>query len=172
MKGTHFVSVQRPNGLRRWYVYAWRGGPLIAKRDGTKKPSFTQREMKNIAAELKRSQSCDPESLRSLIREWRSRDPRSLSSANWQELPPGTKRSWGAALAKIDKRWGALPLAVWNSDAITRELSDWYTAEAMSPNNRERELQALSALLEFGRARGRLATNIAARVRSTNHPPR
>ena len=61
LKGLHFVrSRRRRNGLSRWYVYAWRGGPVIAHFDCERKPSLSPRELRQVLKELEQKRGVDP----------------------------------------------------------------------------------------------------------------
>lgn len=93
MKGVHYVRYWRRDHLPRWYVYAWRGGPLIGKFDQRRKPQLQRRELDRIFAELDKKAAPAPTLFRSLIREWRSCDPSRPSSPEWSALAAGTKRT-------------------------------------------------------------------------------
>src|SRR5262245_6990874 len=41
LEGVHFVAYRKADGRRRWYVYAWRGGPKIMDASGEMKPALT-----------------------------------------------------------------------------------------------------------------------------------
>ena len=45
LEGLHYVPKRKPGKPIRWYVYAWRGGPCIAKREGGRKPVLKASEI-------------------------------------------------------------------------------------------------------------------------------
>lgn len=161
IKGLHFVRFRRSNGLLRWYVYAWRGGPMIGIFDGAKKPVLTPRELKRVMKTRRNQRRVDPEALISLIREWRSCDPDRPSSPEWTALAPGTKRTWGAALDLVEEMWGDLPLEEFNDPRMTIKVAAWRDSRAATPRAADIGISVLRALLEFGRLQGRVAINVA-----------
>lgn len=164
MKGVHFVRYRRRNGRSRWYVYAWRGGPVIGHFDCERKPSLSPREWKIIMKALEERRGVDPTTLMSLIREWRSGDADRPSSPEWTALAPGTKRTWGSALDLIEKKWGSLPLEVFNDPRMAGKIVAWRDSRAATPRAADIGITVLRSLLEFGRLRGRLAINVASNI--------
>ena len=164
MKGVHFVRYRRPNGRSRWYVYAWRGGPVIGHFDCERKPSLSPREWKLVIKALEERRGVDPTTLMSLIREWRSGDADRPSSPEWTALAPGTKRTWGSALDLIEKKWGSLPLEVFNDPRMAGKIVAWRDSRAATPRAADIGITVLRSLLEFGRLRGRLAINVASNI--------
>jgi len=164
MKGVHFVRINRPGRLPRWYIYAWRGGPLIAKIDMRNKPLMQLREFKRALAAIDGKRGIDPTALRSLIREWRSCDPSRLSSPEWTALAASTKRTWGSALDLIEKKWGELPLDVWNDPRMASKVVEWRDSRVSTPRGADIGVTVLRALLEFGRLRGRVSINVASNI--------
>jgi integrase len=164
MKGVHFVRYRRSNGRSRWYVYAWRGGPVIGHFDCERKPSLSPREWKLVIKELEERRGVDPTTLMSLIREWRSGDADRPSSPEWTVLAPGTKRTWGSALDLIEKKWGSLPLEVFNDPRMAGKIVAWRDSRAATPRAADIGITVLRSLLEFGRLRGRLAINVASNI--------
>lgn len=164
IKGLHYVRYERPNGFTRWYVYAWRGGPLIGKFNCKNKPRLLPHDVKRVLKELEKKSGVDPATLVSLIREWRSCDPDRPSSPEWTALAPGTKRTWGSALDLIEKKWGNLPLEVFNDPRMTGKVVEWRDSRAATPRGADIGITVLRALLEFGRLRGRIAINVASNI--------
>lgn len=143
----------------RWYVYAWRGGPLIAKRVGGAKPNLTAEEL-GLAIDAVRAESRpDPLTLLSLIHDWRG-------SPEWKKLAATTKNTWGFALDLIDDKWGRTPLAVWNDPRMVGKVVAWRDSRSPTPRAADIGVTVLSRLLEFGRLRARILINAAAGVPS------
>lgn len=161
MKGLHFVRYWRKDSVPRWYVYAWRGGPLIGKFDQRNKPRLTRKELELAFAAIDAKRVSEPTLLRSLIREWRSCDPSRPSSPEWSALAPGTKRTWGGALDQIELKWGDTPLEVWSDPRMVSKVVAWRDSRAATPRGADIGITVLRSLLEFGRIRGRVAVNVA-----------
>lgn len=156
-----FIKSSRAGKPITWYVYAFKGGPLILKHVGPKKPKLRPDHYAAIgAAELARN-APDPTTLRSLIRDWRSLDPKRRSSPEWEALADGTKKVWGGHLDLIDQRWGDKPLTVWNDPRMVAKVVNWRDERATTPRAADAGVSVLKALLKFGRLRGRVTMNVA-----------
>lgn len=166
IRGLHFVRAIRPGGIPRWYVYAWRGGPLVLKRDSLKKPWLSVRELKLVQAALDTKRSVDPTLFVALIRQWRSCDPSRPSSPEWTALAASTKRTWGAALDVIEEKWGGVPLEVWSDPRMTGKVVEWRDSRSATPRAADIGVTVLRALLEFGRLRGIVSINVASNIPS------
>ncbi|KKC24360.1 tyrosine-type recombinase/integrase [Sphingomonas sp. SRS2] len=102
--------------------------------------------------------------LMSLIREWRSRDPDRRSSPEWSALSASTQKTWGSALDRIEEKWGKTPLAVWNDPRMVAKVVAWRDSRAETPRAADIGVTVLRSLLEFGRLRGRVIFNAAAKI--------
>lgn len=161
LTGAHFVAKRRVGKPVRWYVYAWRGGPCIAKREGGGKPRLTHEEIKRFVGAIESQNKPDPRLFFSLIREWRSENPARRSSPEWEALAPSTKKTWGSQLRLIEERWGDKPLAVWNDPRMTAKVVQWRDSRAATPRGADLGVMVLRELLKFGRLRGRVSFNAA-----------
>lgn len=164
IRGVHFVRVSRAGKPTRWYVYAWRGGPVVLKTTGPTRPRLGRAEVGLIKDALDGLRSVDPTTLLSLIRQWRSEDPARKSSPEWEALAAGTKKTWGSALNLIEEKWGSTPLAVWNDPRMVAKVVAWRDSRGDTPRAADIGVTVLRALLEFGRLRGRVAFNAAAKI--------
>jgi integrase len=163
IKGVHVVRFRRRDKVDYWYVYAWRGGPLIRKSQG-KRPRLAAEDLGLIKEALDGLRTVNPTTLLSLIREWRSQNPDRPSSPEWAALSPGTKKTWGSALDQIEAKWGETPLEVWNDPRMVSKVVAWRDSRAKTPRGADIGVTVLRALLEFGRLRGRVTINAAANV--------
>ena len=161
IKGLHYVAKKRPDGTRKWYVYAWRGGPCIATRQGGGKPKLTSDDVRAYTSEIERLNSPDPRTLLSLIRQWRSQNPDRPSSPEWAALMPNTQKTWGSQLNRIEDRWADTPLALWNDPRMTPKVVKWRDSRAATPRAADLGVMVLRELLKFGRLRGRVTFNAA-----------
>lgn len=165
MKGLHFVRHRRDGGqLPVWYVYAWRGGPKIARVESRNKPPLNHSHLAKLKEVIDGRRSVDPTTLRSLIRDWRSESPERASSPEWENLAAGTKKTWGSALNLIEAKWGDVPLSVWSDPRMTAKVVAWRDSRSKTPRGADIGVTTLRALLEFGRLRGRVSINVAANI--------
>ena len=167
IKGVHFVRKILANGCHRWYVYAWRGGPLILSTDGPRKPKLTQDAIAAIATAMKRKSAerlPDPTVFLSLIRTWRSDDPNRPSSPEWEKLAATTKKIWGSSLNKIEEKWGEVPLAVFNDPRMIAKVIAWRNSREATPRAADNGVVVLHALLKFGMQQSVLSMNVAAGI--------
>ena len=157
--GVHFVRARRRGAKSRWYLYAWRGGPLIGTCDSVARPRLDHADVARVLDA--REPGCDvrPGTLRALIREWHSDSRSRPSSDEWRALPAGIKRSWGAELKLIDAKWGEVDLAMWSRPQMGDEVIAWREERVATAKSADSGVKAIDALLEFGCARGRLTHN-------------
>lgn len=85
--GLHFVTKKRPGKPPLHYVYAWRDGPLVARREGFGKPVLTTSEIKAAIEAIDRNATPDGRTLSALVREWER-------SPAWKNLAASTQRTW------------------------------------------------------------------------------
>ncbi|CAN5203542.1 site-specific integrase [soil metagenome] len=156
-----FIASRRVGRPITWYVYAFKGGPLIFKHEGPKKPKLKLEHHAAIAAATASRNAPDPRTLRSGIREWRSCDPNRKSSPEWAALSPGTQKVWGLQLDVIDERWGDKPLTVWNDPRMVAKVVKWRDERAATPRTADMGVTVLKALLKYLRLRGRVTINVA-----------
>lgn len=149
-----FIKSARPGKAITWYVYAFKCGPLVMKAVQPKKPTLTADAHAKIADAIMAAHSPDPTTLLSLIHSWRS-------APEWKNLADGTRRTWGAQLDQIDKRWGDKPLAVWDDPRMVAKVMKWRDERAATPRSADMGVTVLRELLKFGRLRGRVRVNVA-----------
>ncbi len=138
----------------RWYVYAWRGGPCVAKRVGGGRPKLTKQEAASIGEAVKAHHSPEPGTLLSLAREWKRHD-------DWKALAVTTKATWGRELDLIEAKWGKTPLSFWSDARMVTVVVDWRDSRSETARSADIGVTVLKALLEFGRLKGRVTINIA-----------
>jgi integrase len=149
-----FIKSARPGKPITWYVYAFKGGPLVMKAIQSKKPTLTAAAYAKIANAIQAVHSPDPTTLLSLIHSWRA-------APEWKNLADGTRRTWGAQLDLIDKRWGDKPITVWDDPRMVAKVMKWRDERAATPRSADMGVTVLRELLKFGRLRGRVRVNVA-----------
>ena len=161
IEGLHFVRKKAPGKRITWYVYAWRGGPQVARRESVARPKLTTAELRAVAQARESATRPDPRTLLSLIREWRSENPSRPSSPEWSALAVGTKKTWGSQLNAIEERWGQTPLSLWSDPRMAAKVVAWRDSRAATPRAADVGVMVLRELLKFGRLRGRVSINVA-----------
>jgi integrase len=154
IKGLYFKPKRKPGRTVVWYVYAYRGGPLIARREGGTKPQLTRDEAQAALDAIEALRKPDPRLLVSLIREWEA-------SPEWKALADSTRRTWRSQLAAIEARWGAKPLSVWNDPRMKAKVVEWRNSRAETPRGADLGVMVLRELLKFGLLSARVLLNAA-----------
>lgn len=167
IEGVHFVKNHRKGKPLRWYIYAWRGGPAIAKGvESPTKPKLGPAELKALAEALADERAPRDDGLLSaLIRKLRGTiGDLMTASPEWRALAESTRDLWGGELDAIEKKWGETPLAVWNDARMIQKVIDWRDSRARTPRAADIGVQVLSYLLDFGKLRTMVDRNVAADV--------
>lgn len=149
-----FIRSARRGKPITWYVYAFKGGPLVIKATQPKKPVLTSEAHAKIAEAITSANAPDRTTLLSLIQDWRA-------APEWKNLADGTRRTWGAQLDLIDLRWGDKPMAVWDDPRMVAKVMKWRDERASTPRSADMGVTVLRELLKFGRLRGRVRVNVA-----------
>jgi hypothetical protein len=170
LDGVHFVPVRRPGKPLRWYVYAWRGGPAIAKGIvSPTRPRLGKAELAALAAALgDRTAPQDAQLLSGMIRRWRGpvggAGDLNRCSPEWKALEQGTRKTWGSQLDAIEAKWGKTPIAVWNDPRMVTKVIAWRDSRAETPRAADIGVQVLRELLGFGRLRAEVLINVADKI--------
>jgi len=152
-----FIKSARRGKPITWYVYAFKGGPLVMKKVQPKKPILSSEAHGRIAEAIKASNAPNPALLLSLIHDWRI-------SPEWKRLAEGTRRTWGFQLDQIEVRWGDKPIGVWDDPRMVARVVKWRDERAATPRSADMGVTVLRELLKFGRLRGRVRINVAADI--------
>lgn len=154
IEGLHYVAKRKPGNPVRWYVYAYRGGPCIAKRVGGPKPGLTKEESAKAVAAIEALTRPDPNTLRSLIRSWQA-------SKEWERLSAGTRKTWGSPLRMIEDKWGDTPLSLWQDPRMAKTVMDWRDSRAAKPRAADIGVMVLRSLFKYGRLSGQAFSTAA-----------
>lgn len=146
----HFVRSVRAGKPVRWYVYAYRGGPQIAKIDSPTRPKLKREE---IGALLKATDR-QPETIADAIRLWRAND-------EWKTLAASTRRTWGSQINAIECKWGAIKLHIWNDARMVAKVVKWRDSRSDTPRTADIGVTVLRELLDFARLRALVTINVA-----------
>lgn len=159
IEGVHFVRKRPAGGISRWYVYAWRGGPVVMSADG-RKPSLTTEALERIASARRDRDAARkprPTTIQTLIDKWRD-------SSEWSNFTPNTQKTWGSSIRAIEVKWGEVPLAVFNDTRMIAKVVDWREDRKKTPRAADNGVTVLRALLKFGVQRGDLRINVAEKI--------
>lgn len=158
VEGVHIVTARRDGKPVRYYIYAWRGGPLIRSAVGGEKPSLTRDDVSAIARALEQAKPAPKDTIEGLIRQYRPNSP------EWKRLQPSTRRTWGFALDQIEARWGPVPLRLWNDARMLQQVIKWRNEMQDRPRAADIHVGVLQRLLEYGRLNSKVIVNIASGI--------
>lgn len=161
--GLHIVKSTIKSGVR-WYVYAWRGGPLIETVDGAR-PVVTS-EWLDIAAELrKESRGAASNIFRSIIQKYKA-------SPEFERLAPSTKIDYFRLLDRIDEKFGDAPIAIFQDRRMRGEIVDWRDQWADKARTADKHMVMMGTLLEWALQRGMVTINVASGIPSLHSADR
>lgn len=164
-----FIASRRPGKPVTWYVYAFRGGPMIMKHVGPRKPRLGPNEHAAVAAALADQTAIDPRSTRAVLRAWCPIDPaRDAAEAapEWRNLSDNTKRVWRPHVDRIEEKWGKFPLAVFDDPRMVEKVVKWRNERESTPRTADMGVTVLQHFLEYARLNGRIRVNVAKGVPS------
>ena len=141
LKGIHRVKVRLASGATASYCYAWRGGPRLVGEPGS--PEFLA---SYTAAHASRRQP-DGSSFHSIIAGYKA-------SRDFAALRPRTRADYLQLIAKIETKFGDLPLAALDDARVSRDFLDWRDSMAHTPRQADYAWMVLMRLLSWARARG------------------
>jgi integrase len=156
-QGPHIVTRRKLGKSIRYYVYAWRGGPLVHKQEGGVKPRLTGAIIEAIALARQNKASSTVGTMQALITSYRA-------SPEWNKLRPSTQSPWRTWLDRIDDKFGKARLIVFNSRRIRSDILEWRDQWAHQPRSADLAIQVLSRVLAFAVDRGLLEKNHASGI--------
>lgn len=142
-----------------WYVYAWRGGPQILKVEGAKRPKLTAKDWVRIAEAEEQSDLTRTDLVGGALTAFRR-------STYWRELAGSTRRTWGRHLDMIEKKWGEVPLAIFNDPRMKAKIVAWRNTMSDKPRTADISVSVLSQFLNWAVLEGLLILNAAQGVPS------
>lgn len=170
-----FIRSARPGKPVTWYIYAFRGGPLIRKDVSPRKPKLTKADHIAIGDAMVDDRAINPLLLLATIRDWcpvdkrKDREPDGTVSPEWNGLAENTKRVWRPHVDIIEERWGKLPISVWNDPRAVTKVIKWRDERKATPRTADMGIQVLDELLTFAKLRGRILINVAADIPKLYH---
>jgi integrase len=162
-----FIVSRRPGKPVTWYVYAWRGGPLVLKHVGPKKPKLGAAEHAKIAQAMADDRAIPANTFRKVVRDWCSVNPakdQEKGSVEWNALADNTKRVWRPHVDSIEARWGKFPITIWDDPRMVAKVVKWRDERASTPRTADIGVTVLNHLLDYARLRGLVRINVATGV--------
>ena len=159
--GVQIIKSARAGKPATWYIYAFRGGPLIRKVVQPRKPLLTKADHLAIGAAMKDDRAINPKLFRAVLREWCPADPAKEGSPEWSALADNTKRVWRPHVDAIEARWGKFPVEVWNDPRMVTKAISWRDERKATPRTADMAVQVLDAALTYAKLHGRILINVA-----------
>lgn len=144
LRGLHTVRV---NG--KTYYYAWRGGPKISAKPGTR--AFLE---EFIAA---KSPHIDGERFAGWVQKYKASD-------DYKGISDKTKSNWGPMLDEIRDHFGPLPLRLFANPKIRHDIRQWRDKWRSTPRQADVHKAVLSRVCSYMVAHGELMVNPCAGV--------
>jgi integrase len=141
LKGIHKLRIKLAGGNVAFYYYAWRGGPRLAGEPGS--PEF----LASYTAAHATRREPDGSSFHSVIVGYKK-------SEDFLGLKPRTKADYLQHIARIETKFGDLPLAALDDARVTRDFLEWRDSMAASPRQADYAWIVLMRLLSWARAGG------------------
>lgn len=155
MTRLHIVGKRVKTG-KRWYVYAWRGGPCIAQFDGAR-PTIGP-ELLGLAADARRMPQEGAQDVAWLCRAYRA-------APEFMGLSASTKRDYRLWLDRIEERFGDAALGVFEDRRMRAVIMAWRDTWVHQPRSADKATVMLATLLGWALERGLLAINVAAGIK-------
>ena len=141
LAGVKQVTRYLADGRTVTYYYAWTGGPRLQGEPGS--PEFAQ----SYAAAHRERRQPKPSTLHSVIVGYKA-------SADFDKLRDRTKHDYLQQIAKIEVKFGDLPLSALDDARVTRDFLEWRDEMAASPRQADYAWTVLMRLLSWARGRG------------------
>lgn len=154
IKGLNFATRRRADGIREWRVYAWRGGPLIMKAEGERRPSLIPEAIEAYQRAVSAEGHARQDKWPGLIAAYQR-------SEAWKRLAPSTRKVWGGILGKIEAKWKDTRVRLWSDPRMVAKVVAWRDSMAATPRAADNGVTVLRALLQWARLNGRVTVNVA-----------
>ncbi|MBK61637.1 MAG: hypothetical protein CL575_01595 [Altererythrobacter sp.] len=149
------VQYIRDRNKRRYYIYAYKGGPRVHVHEGPRKPKTLPPKVLRAIADAEEVRFAEPQHLfRHVIRQWQR-------SEDWNLLERSTRKTWQPHIDIIDARWGDFPYTVWNDSRMAAKIVNWRDERKDKPRTADIGVGVLRALLKWARLNGYIGLNAA-----------
>ena len=159
LKGVHKVTVKLAGGTTATYFYAWRKGPRLVGEPGS--PEFVA----SYYAAHQSQRESDRSRFHSITAGYKA-------SQDFHGLKPRTRTDYLQHIARIETKFGDLPLAALADARVTRDFLEWRDGMAHSPRQADYGWMVLMRVLSWARARGLTLYRPPERVERLYHADR
>ena len=156
MTGLHVVAKSRQGG-KRWYVYAWRGGPCIHQQDGAR-PVITPEILGLQQRALQSSFGAAGDDIDAVIADYEV-------SPEFTDRRASTQKDYRLWLTRISQRFGNTPLAAFEDRRMRGDIIEWRNQWAHQPRTADKASVMMATLLGWAVENGRIEINVAAGIR-------
>lgn len=153
--GLHIVTKKRAKKPVIHYVYAWRGGPVILRKEGGAKPQITAELTDLAAAKRREAPMSKSDTIEGLIALYTA-----STCAEWKGLSASTRSDYGTWHRRIIEEFGDATLKMFSDRRVRADVLEWRDRWADQPRAADMGITAFSALLSWGFDRGYLAVNV------------
>lgn len=147
----HRVTKRHSNGDVTIYIYAHRGGALLASYRGADLKAATRLERSSATDLIKKyvlqAEKPTPKvmTLHDLIQKYRA-DVDGL-----QSLRTSTRKEWERVLGKIDGEFGTMPLKLLKTERARATFKAWRDRMKQTPRKADYSIQVLSRVINYGK---------------------
>lgn len=149
--GLHIVR-RRLAGGDRWYVYAYRGGPLVLQQDGPRPEVTPDLLSKAVSAKPVRH---GEGTLAEILAQYRA-------SPQFDAKAPATQREYRSRLDQIEAQFGRVPIRL--IPKIRGEVIKWRDSMAHTPRAADRCVGMLQTVLTWAEDREMIERNPLAKI--------
>ena len=140
LKGIHAVKVKLASGATATYYYAWRKGPRLVGEPGS--PEFIASYHAAIQSSRREP---DRSNFHSVIAGYKA-------SQDFLGLSKRSQLDYLKHIAKIEEKFGTLPLAALDDARVTKDFLEWRDSMAKAPRQADYAWTILMRLLSWARS--------------------
>lgn len=160
--GPHIVPKRLKSGPA-WYIYAWRGGPLVRKSEGGKKPRVTADDWARITAARAEEVNDPTDTVGKALTAFRA-------SNEWKSLAVSTQKVWGASLDRIEKKWGKAPLKALDDLRMRPKIVAWRNSMSDTARTADIAIMVLRKFFQWAVLEGHMIHNPAIGIPTIDRP--
>jgi integrase len=139
--GIHTVKATLADGTKVEYRYAWRGGPAIKSKPGTK--AFVQ-EFARLTRD--RNDQAKDQTIAWLLDQY-------TAGAEFQGLRPSTRRDYERIIQIIRVQFGDAPLHGLSAKGVRTTFLQWRDSMRSTPRSADMHISVLARILAWGKGR-------------------
>jgi integrase len=142
---------------KRWYIYAWRGGPQIGTQDGER--AVITPQLLQAAEEARKAVRGPSANTMRWVIEGYKESPQYLRTAK------ATKKDYIKCLERIEAEFGGFDISLFEDSRLRGDIDDWRNQWAHQPRTADKLLVMLSTVLNWARReRGLVSINVTEKM--------